>query len=68
MGSPEIVVSSVRPSVSYFSAAITPRERILNIGQLLYSGQKYGLGFGVSGLGVQESGLDQDPYQKLLQA
>jgi hypothetical protein len=31
---------------------------------LLYSGQQYGLGFGVRGLGVQESGLDQDPYQK----
>jgi hypothetical protein len=26
MGSTEIVVSSVRPSVSYFSAAIAPRE------------------------------------------
>jgi hypothetical protein len=31
---------------------------------LLYSGQYYGLGFGVRGLGVRESGLDQDPYQK----
>jgi hypothetical protein len=36
----------------------------LNISQLLYSGQKYGLGFGVHDLGVQESGLDQDLYQK----
>jgi hypothetical protein len=31
---------------------------------LLYSGQKYSLGFGVRGIWVRESGLDQDPYQK----
>jgi hypothetical protein len=36
MGSTEIVVSSVCPSVSYFSAAIAPRD---NISLLLYSGQ-----------------------------
>jgi hypothetical protein len=26
--------------------------------------QYYGLGFGIRGLGVRESGLDQDPYQE----
>jgi hypothetical protein len=39
MGSTEIVVSSVRPSVSYFSAAIAPRELKLSMSLLLYSGQ-----------------------------
>jgi hypothetical protein len=51
---------SFRPSVSYCSAAIAPRE--LKFSTLVCCFTVYR--FGVRGLGVRESGLDQDPYQK----
>jgi hypothetical protein len=35
---------------------------ILNISPLLYNTQLYGLGFENRGLGVQDSGLNQDPH------
>jgi hypothetical protein len=51
-------VSSVRQSVSYFSATIEPRELIFwNSVELQWS---IAQGFEIRGLRVQDSGLDQD--------
>ena len=60
------VCPSVRLSVCalFLSRYSTQRAEILNISLLVCASQQYGPGFGIRGLGVQDSGLDQDPYQE----
>jgi hypothetical protein len=60
MDSTEIVMSSVCPSVTYFSAGIAPREPQFCT-EVRWCVRLSGPEFWIRGLGVQDSGLNQDP-------
>jgi hypothetical protein len=59
MGSTEIVMSSVCPSVTYFSAGIAPRE-LKFCTEVRWCVRLNSTEFWIRGLRVQDSGLNQE--------